>query len=574
MLPFREIWLADFEFIAGPGERPDPVCCCARELRSGREVRLWHDQLDPVPPYSTDAGSLFVSYYASAELGCHIPLGWPMPERILDLFTEFRCGTNGLTVPAGNGLIGALAAYGIDTIGAIEKDRMRALVMRGGPWSDDERAAILGYCAEDVDALGRLLLAMAPRIDWGRALLRGRYMAAAARMQHAGIPIDVSMLDTLRRYWTLIQDQLIARIDKEYGVFEGRTFKLGRFEAWVAHTGIPWPRLDSGRLDLGDDTFRQMARIYPAVSPLRELRSSLSDLRLNDLAVGHDGRNRTLLSAFRARTGRNQPSTSRYVFGPSVWIRSLIRPPEGWVLAYIDYEQQEFAIAAKLSGDVNMQAAYSTGDPYLSFAKQANAIPTDATKTSHGQTRELFKVCALAVLYGMEAHGLALKIDQPAIVARDLLRAHHEVFRGFWTWSDAVVDHAKLTGSLHTVFGWTLHGCCGANPRMLRNFEMQANGAEMLRLACCLATERGVEVCGPVHDALIIAAPLDEIRHTVAVARAAMAEASRVVLSGFEVRTDVKIIRYPDRFTDPRGTRMWNVVTQIIAEAKAERVVA
>ena len=36
---------------------------------------------------------------------------------------------------------------------------------------------------------------------------------------------------------------------------------------------------------------------------------------------------------------------------------------------------------------------------------------------------------------------------------------------------------------------------------------MQANGAEMLRLACCLATERGIEVCAPVHDAVLICAP-------------------------------------------------------------------
>jgi DNA polymerase I-like protein with 3'-5' exonuclease and polymerase domains len=183
--------------------------------------------------------------------------------------------------------------------------------------------------------------------------------------------------------------------------------------------------------------------------------------------------------------------------------------------------------------------------------------------------RELFKTTALAVLYGMEAYGLALKLDRPTIVARDLLRAHHENFRQFWRWSDAVVDHAKLTGELHTVFGWTLHGCCGANPRSLRNFQMQAHGAEMLRLACCLATERGIEVCAPVHDAVLIAAPIDEIESAVAVTREAMAEASRVVLDGFEVRTDAKVTRCPEHFTDARGTRMWNVVTQLIEEAEA-----
>jgi DNA polymerase family A len=569
MLPaFREIWAVDFEFIAGPGERPDPVCLCARELRSGREVRLWRDELGPAPPYPIDAGSLFVCYYASAELGCHLALGWPMPERILDLFTEFRCGTNGLTVPAGNGLIGALTAFGLDTMGAVEKDEMRALVMGGGPWSGKERTAILDYCMSDADALARLLPAMLSRIDLPRALLRGRYMAAAARMEHNGVPIDASMLDKLRRYWASIQDKLIERIDADYGVFDGRTFKLERFEAWLARAGIPWPRLESERLDLSDDTFRQMARIYPAVSPLRELRSSLADLRLNDLAVGHDGRNRTILSPFRARTGRNQPSNSRFIFGPSVWIRSLIKPPPGMAVAYIDFEQQEFAIAAKLSGDSNMLAAYASGDPYLAFAKQAGAIPSDATKETHGSMRELFKTTALAVLYGMEVQGLALKIDQPTIVARDLLRAHHEAFRQFWRWSDAVVDHAKLTGELHTCFGWALHGCCGANPRSLRNFQMQAHGAEMLRLACCLATERGVEVCAPVHDALLIAAPIREIEAAVAATREAMAEASRVVLDDFEVRTEAKMTRYPERFADARGATMWGVITQLVGGAE------
>jgi hypothetical protein len=43
------------------------------------------------------------------------------------------------------------------------------------------------------------------------------------------------------------------------------------------------------------------------------------------------------------------------------------------------------------------------------------------------------------------------------------------------------------------------------------NFPMQANGAEMLRLACCLAIERGLAVCAPVHDAILIEAPLAEM---------------------------------------------------------------
>jgi hypothetical protein len=565
MLPsFREVVVVDFEYIATPGNRPIPVCLVAHELRSGRRFRVWHDQFGPAPAYATGPDVLFVAYLASAELGCYRVLGWPMPERILDLFVEFRVRTNGLGTPAGNGLLGACAYFCLDTIGAAEKGGMIDLILRGGPWSDDERSAILDYCESDVVALARLLEAMLPKIDLGRALLRGRYMAAVAAMEHAGTPIDAPMLQILRERWLEIQDQLIAAIDTDYGVYDGRTFKSDLFARWLVKHDIAWPLLDTGRLDLDRDTFRQQARAHPAVAPLNELRSSLSELRLNDLAVGDDGRNRTLLSPFRSRTGRNQPSNAKHIFGPATWIRGLIKPPPGHAVAYIDWSQQEVGIAAALSGDQALQEAYASGDVYLSFAKQAKAVPPDATKATHGHQRELFKQCTLAVQYGMAAPALALRIAQPEIVARDLLRAHHQTYPRFWAWSDAALDQAMLVGVIHTVFGWPIGIGVSSNPRSLRNFPMQGNGAEMLRIACCLATERGVEITAPVHDAVLLVSSLDAIDADVAETRAAMAEASRAVLGGFELRTDVKIVRFPERYMDPRGRRMWAQICGLV----------
>ena len=568
-LPYTEIWAVDFEFGIELGENPEPVCLVAWGLKSGRKVRLWRDQFGAAPPYATDASALFVAYYASAEIGCHLALGWPVPERVLDLFTEFRNRTNGLPTISGNGLLGALAYHGLDGIGAVEKDEMRDLVLRGGPWSDAERAAILDYCETDVSALARLLPAMLPRIDLPRALLRGRFMAAAARIERNGVPIDTATLARLERHWSDIQDQLIAAIDGDYGVYDGRTFKADRFEAYLIHAGIPWPRLESGRLDLRDDTFKDMVKAFPVLAPLRELRVSLAQMRLSDLAVGQDGRNRTILSAFRARTGRNQPSNTKFIFGPSVWLRGLIKPPPGYGLAYIDWQQQEFGIAAALSGDPLMKAAYTSGDPYLAFAKQAGAVPHDATKATHKAVREQYKQCSLAVLYGMGEEGLAGRIGQPPIQARELLRLHRETYRLFWRWSDAAVDQAMITSRLHTVFGWCVQVGATSNPRSLQNFPMQANGAEMLRLACCIATEKGVEVCAPVHDAVLIAAPLDRLDQDIAQMQEAMREASRIVLDGFELGTDAGIVRYPDRYADPRGAVMWDRVTYLINRRQA-----
>lgn len=563
---FKEVWLVDFEFNAPAGERPAPICMVAREWRTGRTLRLWGDDLlsRRIPPYPLGPESLLVAYYSSAEWGCHLALGWPMPARILDLFAEFRCLTSGLGVRCGNGLLGALTYFGLDAIESAEKDSMRQLAMRGGPYTDAERAALLDYCESDVVALAKLLPVMLPRIDLPRALLRGRYMAAAARIEWNGIPIDVDTLGVLRSNWEAIQDQLISSIDRDYGIFDGRTFKTDRFVAWLTRKGIAWPTLPTGSLDLSEDTFREMARSHAEVAPISQLRHALSQLRLSELAVGSDGRNRCLLSAFQARTGRNQPSNSKFIFGPSVWLRGLIQPPPGHAVAYLDYEQQEFGIAAALSKDEAMQAAYASGDPYLAFAKQAGAVPEDATKATHKHERDLFKACVLAVQYGMGAKSLAERIGQPECQARELLRLHQQTYPTYWKWSGAAVDHAMLWGWLHTVFGWRVHVEGDANARSLANFPMQGNGAEMLRLACCMATERGIKVCAPVHDALLIEATIDDIDRAVAETESIMAEASRIVLDGFELRTEAKVVRYPERYMDPRGERFWQEVMSIL----------
>jgi len=128
-----------------------------------------------------------------------------------------------------------------------------------------------------------------------QAILRGRFMKAAARMEWEGIPMDTVALGLLQREWQGIQDGLIRQVDADYGVYDGRSFRQARFAQWLHGQGIRWPCLDSGGLDLKDDTFRDMAKIHPQIGPLRELRVAMSQMRLSDLAVGPDGRNRVLL---------------------------------------------------------------------------------------------------------------------------------------------------------------------------------------------------------------------------------------------------------------------------------------
>ena len=170
----------------------------------------------------------------------------------------------------------------------------------------------------------------------------------------------------------------------------------------------------------------------------------------------------------------------------------------------------------------------------------------------------------MAVQYGMGEESLATKLNRPVSEARELLRLHRRTYPRFWRWSNGTVDYAMLNCKLWTVFGWPILVGRDANPRSLANFPMQANGAEMLRLACSLATERGILVCAPVHDAVLVEGPLSDIATTVVATQDAMRQASELVLGGFELRSDVKLVSYPDHYMDERGLRMWNEVWALL----------
>lgn len=582
-VPFREIWCADFEYRSDPGERPFVVCLVAREFRTGREIRMWRDELLALrrAPFNTGRDAVFITYYAPAELGCFLELNWPLPVNVVDLFVEHRVATNDEPrrrtragdppkPRTGNRLIDALAIRGLPHIDATDKDAMRQLVTTRWELTEEDRRGLLDYCASDVTALFALLPVMAPAIDWPRATLRGRYMGAVAHMERLGIPIDLELFLKLVANWEVIKLHLIAQVDAAYGVFEGKTLKRDRFAQYLAAHDIDWPRLMSGALALDGDTFKERTVAYPQLQQLQELLVTLNRFKHFALGIGADGRNRCGLSPFRTITGRNQPSADRdrptvtgFVFGPARWIRGLIRPGPSRAVAYCDWTAQEVAIAAGLSGDVQLARDYQT-DIYLRFANAAGIAPPDATKETHATVREICKQIVLGVGYGMGPETMAFKAGISKIEARELMRAHRATYPQFWRWIEGVVNSALFTGQMRTVFGWRLMvDKINPNPRTLMNFLMQANGAEMMRVAAIAATEAGIEVCAPIHDAFLIEAPIDRIEFDTATMCEIMTRAGRLV-AGIDVRTEANIVRWPDRYMDKRGAAMWDTVMTIL----------
>ena len=94
---FDQVWVADFEYQCLDGGFPKVHCIVARELTSGKIIRLFKDELLVIkqPPFDTGSRSLFIAFYAPAEFSCFLELGWEFPSNTVDLYVEYRllrCG--------------------------------------------------------------------------------------------------------------------------------------------------------------------------------------------------------------------------------------------------------------------------------------------------------------------------------------------------------------------------------------------------------------------------------------------------------------------------------------------------
>jgi hypothetical protein len=589
-LPFREIWAVDTEFYPGPGkanggvdgDTPTPLCLVALELRSGRMVRLWQDEFGPFPPYRLDADAIVFGYMLSAEFGTHIARGWGRPACALDCYLEYRHCVNDGAVKAKDrdkgfySLAGALRYFHEDELDTAHKRDMRDRIIAGPPFTAQERQEILQYCENDVRALARLIPYIVPTLrSLPHAMFRAEYQWPIAQQERRGVPTNLPRLTTIRRHWGGMQADLVRELDAPFGIYEfdGEGvphWRKERFKAFVQRNRMSWPTRESGTLDETDQTFREMAGKYPFIEPLRELRYSLSKLKLNDLQVGGDGRNRALLGAYGTKTARNAPSNSKFVFGPAKWIRFLISPPPGLALCHRDFCQQEVRIAAVVSGDVALLQACESGDVYLGIAQQLGFVRESMSPAELKAVRTLFKTVVLGIQYGLGAPSLAIRTGISLYEASEILARLRARFRVFEEFAVSVTDHAGLDLELSTQFGWIMQCRSGMNVRTIRNYAIQATASEVLHVTCILAERRGIEIVAPVHDALLMQCPADCVDDASRALDRCMRDAAAIVLRGYELPTDEQRILPGQHFYDERGEAMWNVVTKLLTKRQEQ----
>ena len=178
--------------------------------------------------------------------------------------------------------------------------------------------------------------------------------------------------------------------------------------------------------------------------------------------------------------------------------------------------------------------------------------------------RQRMKSLQLAINYGMSVPSLAKGIDRHPLIAAAIIERHRRTYPRFWEWRNNVVQVAMLERRIETVFGWPLRISTSPNKKSLYNFPMQANSAEMLRLATWRLCETGIIPSMLIHDGILLEVDnREQIAHAIEI----MLAVGRDVCDGFEIGVDVDQMliggaRYRDK--RPVAQRMWDSIMRAL----------
>jgi DNA polymerase I len=179
--------------------------------------------------------------------------------------------------------------------------------------------------------------------------------------------------------------------------------------------------------------------------------------------------------------------------------------------------------------------------------------------------------------YGMTPHGIAAKTGKSLQWSRNIYAQHHSIYPVFRRWLDDRVVQAKFDRVIRSPFGWPLHVTGETSTRALMNFPAQAGGADMMRITAIAATEAGIQIAAPVHDAFWVLCPICELDATIEHLKDIMRRAAIAVTGGLAINASVEAtVVWPYclgdvRKEDDKGQKMWREVNDLISEFQEQR---
>lgn len=646
----------DFEYSQSSEPNLNMVCVAWQdETISLKPKKIWlHNNDEAKEKFKKIAlkwkeeGKVLISYAVTAEARSFLSLGLnPRDFNWIDLFAEFRqCQHNNNSllygtyyrhgfkrnsVPpsydkkqnegkdnnkVGSSLVDCVGILFGEYIDSQHKTAMRDLIISNKPeYSDEEKQAILDYCASDLKYLPQIfgiltkilkkaLIRWYPKWkiddpDYHKVIrrfqfTRARFSVNVAIMENNGIPMDLPATLNLIKNQPLARETLIKELNKTYPFYIRKKKRSSdligdfvqdykTFAHYVeSNPGIDankWAKTETGKYETSEEYLENYDG-FPEIKALRKTNKILGQLKwLKDgfvRNIGSDSRLRTFFGIFGSQTGRNQPKAKQFIFAMSSWLRALIRAKKGEVVIELDYEQQEFLLAAILSGDRNMLEAYASGDPYLEFGKQIDMIPKDGTKKSHPEARDLCKAIILGLQYGLGVENLAKRISAQlgklvtVAETQKLLDHHKRIYRKYWSFLDDMENTYRRKKCYVLDDGWALMAD-NDNSLSIRNFSVQGTGAVIIRGAVDLMIKESIQIIATLHDACYIVTTEEKMVEDLAIAKICMQEAYKRIAKGYlvnppDIRVDIGVHRWDEPFVVKKGAQMYELLKEYLQE--------
>ena len=575
------------------------VCFVYKDIFTNDVFKYWtHDKRFNEPPFDWNR-VLLVPFNAVAEGHSWLHLLQGMPRNIYDTYVEnarlyktFRSGKGALDLRT------TAQHYGIPEVMTKEhKDEMRDMVIENASYTAEQREKILDYCLEDVELTKKIFIKQVEDIEKknnlktiedykteiSQIMFRGASQLHVAKIERAGININYSKVLDFKKYWPEVEDTIIKRLDKDIRVHdEDGTERYDYFVELVKRIKLfgKWERtFKTNKLRTDKKYIDKMIKKFPEILDLqiyKQIKSLKAYTKLTVFNPCADGKLRCSWNMFGTETGRCTPSTNANIFGGAKWQRSLIRPGLGYVMYYLDYEQQELAIQGYLSGDKKLIEAYNSGDGYLQSAKWLNLVPEYATKKTHPEEREIVKVLFLAQGYGAGPGYVSGQVRCSILYAQHLLRMFRRLFSTYNDWIKKVLKKVAITGKITTNLGWQRYsngtfkinkdGQLKSIRNTLLNFPAQGNGSDILRQAIIKLHEAGYIVNAPVHDALLISVPRGNHKKEVKLAQSIMEQSAEFVI-GSKIRVGIEEVD-PDFNVSEKDKKIFNLIFDEINKFK------
>jgi DNA polymerase-1 len=377
-----------------------------------------------------------------------------------------------------------------------------------------------------------------------------------ARMEHIGIGVDRSVLEQIRDELDAEAEQLREQVLADAGRPINVNSPKQLAEVLFDDLGLtPTKRTKTG-FSTDAQSLEKLRGEHPIVDHLlgyREVEKLRSTYGVGLLAeVGPDERIRATFNQTVARTGRlssdapnlhNIPVRSERgrVF------RTAFVAPAGCRLLVADYDQIELRCIAHLAEDPGLIAAFEAGDD-IHTATAARVFDMDPSLVGV-EERSTAKMVSYGLAYGMEAYGLAQRLNIATGEAAEILDAYFEAFPAVRDYMDRTVAEARSKGYTETLFGRRrqIPELASANVRLRQAGERQAMNAGIQGLAADIfkvalvrlhraleAQELESRIVLQVHDEIILEAPDEEVEPA--------SDLTRDVMRGaFELRVPLEV---------------------------------